>query len=171
MGVYRDALNATGRPILFSICEWGIDEPEVWAPRVGNTWRTSPDISNSWASVLRNLDSVTGLGQFAGPGGWNDPDMLEVRPCSRAFAAVPLQPCLCSRGEGFSVAVVRTVTGLGQFAGPGGWNNPDMLEVRACNCSLRLGCAGLSNWLGRGAGASLTCLRCGLAAVSWGAST
>jgi hypothetical protein len=74
----RDALNATGRPIVFSLCEWGIDRPQTWGPRVGNAWRTSGDIDVTWDSMLRCLDSVIGLSMFAGPGGWNDPDLLEV---------------------------------------------------------------------------------------------
>ena len=45
---------------------------------MGNSWRTSPDISKAWQSVLFNLDSVIGLSMHAGPGGWNDPDMLQV---------------------------------------------------------------------------------------------
>jgi alpha-galactosidase len=75
----RDALNATGRPIVFSLCEWGIDRPHTWGPWVGNVWRTSGDIDKTWDSVLRCLDTVVGLSMFAGPGSWNDPDMLEVR--------------------------------------------------------------------------------------------
>jgi Alpha galactosidase A len=45
---------------------------------VGNSWRTSRDISKAWQSVLYNLDSVVGLSMHAGPGAWNDPDMLQV---------------------------------------------------------------------------------------------
>lgn len=45
---------------------------------VGNSWRTSPDISKTWKSVLYNLDSVVGLSMHAGPGAWNDPDMLQI---------------------------------------------------------------------------------------------
>jgi hypothetical protein len=52
--------------------------PPFAAGKIGNSWRTSPDISQTWDSVLRNLDSVVGLAMHAGPGGWNDPDMLEV---------------------------------------------------------------------------------------------
>eukprot|EP01114_Cavostelium_apophysatum_P003218 TRINITY_DN129_c0_g2_i1.p1 TRINITY_DN129_c0_g2~~TRINITY_DN129_c0_g2_i1.p1 ORF type:complete len:411 (+),score=76.18 TRINITY_DN129_c0_g2_i1:2-1234(+) len=76
--VMRDALNATGRPILFSMCEWGVDAPWDWAPKVGNSWRTDNDIGDSWDSLIRVLDNQIGLSPFAGPGGWNDPDMLEV---------------------------------------------------------------------------------------------
>lgn len=74
----RDALNATGRPILFSLCEWGVADPWLWAPKVGNSWRTTTDIQPMWDSMLRCLDNTVGLASFAGPGAWNDPDMLEV---------------------------------------------------------------------------------------------
>jgi len=76
--VMRDALNATGRPILFSMCEWGVDDPATWAPAVGNSWRTTGDIGDQWQSMLSNLDQNEPLWKYAGPGAWNDPDMLEV---------------------------------------------------------------------------------------------
>lgn len=62
----------------FSICEWGISDPWQWGKQVGNSWRTEQDIEADWDSILDNLDSVVGLAKYAGPGGWNDPDMLEV---------------------------------------------------------------------------------------------
>ena len=76
--VMRDALNATGRPIYYAICEWGIDSPASWAREVGNSWRTTIDIEDTWLSVLLNLELTEPLWKYAGPGGWNDPDMLEV---------------------------------------------------------------------------------------------
>jgi alpha-galactosidase len=61
------------------MCEWGVAAPWQWAKSVGNSWRTDADIAPSWDSVLRCLDNgAAGLAKFAGPGGWNDPDMLEV---------------------------------------------------------------------------------------------
>jgi alpha-galactosidase len=74
----RDALKASGRPIVFSICEWGRNQPWTWARGVGHLWRTTGDISDRWPSFTRLLDQQVGLEKFAGPGGWNDPDMLEV---------------------------------------------------------------------------------------------
>jgi len=74
----RDALNATGRGIFFSMCEWGVDNPASWASKVGNSWRTTGDISDHWDSMTSILDQNVGLWQSAAPGGWNDPDMLEV---------------------------------------------------------------------------------------------
>jgi len=74
----RDALNATGRPILFSMCEWGVEDPATWAPKVGNSWRTTGDINDHWASFTGNLDQNDKWWNLAGPGQWNDPDMLEV---------------------------------------------------------------------------------------------
>jgi alpha-galactosidase len=74
----RDALNATGRPILFSMCEWGVDDPAKWAPEIGNSWRTTPDIRDAWDSMTSNLDQNDASWNYTGPGAWNDPDMLEV---------------------------------------------------------------------------------------------
>jgi len=85
----RDAIAKSGRPMLFSICEWGIGKPWEWGAKVGHSWRTTPDIYNCFdcefspglstgLGVLRILDRQAGLRQFAGPGHWNDMDMLEV---------------------------------------------------------------------------------------------
>ncbi|WP_181449609.1 NPCBM/NEW2 domain-containing protein [Streptomyces cyaneus] len=74
----RDALKATGRPIVYSICEWGENKPWEWAADVGHLWRTTGDISDNWGSMLSILKRNLPLAQYAGPGRWNDPDMLEV---------------------------------------------------------------------------------------------
>ncbi|MDF6040762.1 NPCBM/NEW2 domain-containing protein [Streptomyces sp. JH14] len=74
----RDALEATGRPIVYSICEWGQNKPWEWAAGVGNLWRTTGDISDSWGSMLSIMKQNLPLASAAGPGHWNDPDMLEV---------------------------------------------------------------------------------------------
>jgi alpha-galactosidase len=74
----RDALRATGRPIVHSICEWGENEPWEWASDVGHLWRTTGDISDNWGSMLSILKKNLPLAPYAGPGRWNDPDMLEV---------------------------------------------------------------------------------------------
>jgi alpha-galactosidase len=82
----RNALNATGRPIVLSMCEWGTAKPWLWGKSVGgNLWRTTGDISDMWQSKDKNhlgmldiLDLQDGLESYAGPGHWNDPDMLEV---------------------------------------------------------------------------------------------
>ncbi len=85
-----DALRATGRPILFSLCEWGASKPWTWAKGIGQSWRTTGDIfakfdgiidhDGQWQEhgVLQILDLQAGLRKYAGPGHWNDPDMLEV---------------------------------------------------------------------------------------------
>jgi alpha-galactosidase len=85
-----DALRASGRPILFSLCEWGTSKPWTWARGIGQSWRTTGDIfakfdglithTAEWKEygVLQILDLQEGLRQYAGPGHWNDPDMLEV---------------------------------------------------------------------------------------------
>lgn len=75
---FRDALAAAGRPIVLSICEWGSHTPWVWGPRTGNLWRTTGDIEDSWNSMIANLDISGQHAAAAGPGAWNDPDMLEV---------------------------------------------------------------------------------------------
>jgi len=76
--IMRDALNHTGRPIFYSLCEWGEDNPATWAPKVGNSWRTTGDISDNWASMTSRIDQSDAWWKYAAPGGWNDPDMLEV---------------------------------------------------------------------------------------------
>ena len=88
----RAALDASGRSMVLSICEWGTAKPWLWGKEVGgNLWRTTGDISDKWAGatkwpdgsccsngMLVNLDLQVGLAGYAGPGHWNDPDMLEV---------------------------------------------------------------------------------------------
>lgn len=74
----RDALNSTGRTIFYSICEWGEDDPALWAANVGNSWRTTDDINDTWVSMTTIADLNDKWASYAGPGGWNDPDMLEV---------------------------------------------------------------------------------------------
>ena len=86
-----NALLATGRPIVFSLCEWGTAKPWLWGKGIGNLWRTTGDISDYWAGqkkwpdggccqngMLDIVDQQVALYPFAGPGHWNDPDMLEV---------------------------------------------------------------------------------------------
>ena len=73
------ALKATGRPIVFSLCQYGWDSPWEWAPALGgNLWRTTGDIEAHWQSIYAILSQQAGLASYAGPGHWNDPDMLEV---------------------------------------------------------------------------------------------
>ena len=74
----RDALNKTGRQIYYSMCSWGADEVSTWGKDVGNSWRTTGDISDNWKSMTRIIDQNNKWYEYAGPGGWNDPDMLEV---------------------------------------------------------------------------------------------
>ena len=75
---FRDALAQSGRPIVFSICNWGVKAPWRWGPKTGNLWRTTGDISDSYDSMSLIGFGQNGLEKFAGPGHWNDPDMLEV---------------------------------------------------------------------------------------------
>ena len=76
---------ASGRPIVFSICEWGQSKPWTWAKGIGQLWRTTGDIAPCWDCKLQwqtgwklLLDQNADLAEYAGPGHWNDPDMLEV---------------------------------------------------------------------------------------------
>ena len=73
-----EALNKTGRPIFYSICQWGEEEIATWGKKYGNSWRTTGDISDNWNSMLRIIDLNDKWYNYSGPGGWNDPDMLEV---------------------------------------------------------------------------------------------
>ena len=78
-----DALKAatakTGRPIVFSLCQYGWDSPWEWAPALGgNLWRTTGDVEAKWQSIYDIISQNAGLAEYAGPGHWNDPDMLEV---------------------------------------------------------------------------------------------
>ena len=73
------ALKGTGRPIVYSLCQYGWDAVWEWAPGLGgNLWRTTGDIQANWNSVYAILSQQEGLESYAGPGHWNDPDMLEV---------------------------------------------------------------------------------------------
>lgn len=74
----RDALNKTGRSIFYSMCEWGEFDPATWAAKVGNSWRTTGDIQDNWGSMISCADANSKWASYAKPGGWNDPDMLEI---------------------------------------------------------------------------------------------
>jgi alpha-galactosidase len=88
----RHALDASDRPIVLSICEWGTAKPWLWGKEVGgNLWRSTGDIQDRWGGSMKwpdgsccsngmvsIVDQQEGIESFAGPGHWNDPDMLEV---------------------------------------------------------------------------------------------
>jgi hypothetical protein len=84
--IMREALKETGRPIVFSICEWGSTKPWEWAQGIGHLWRATGDIINMWDGredwgghgMVNIIDLVQDLYPYNGPGHWNDPDMLEV---------------------------------------------------------------------------------------------
>jgi alpha-galactosidase len=71
-------LQSQDRPILFQICEWGIDFPALWAPALGHSWRIGNDITPHWRSIFRTLNQAVPQTHFAGPGQWPDLDMLLV---------------------------------------------------------------------------------------------
>jgi alpha-galactosidase len=74
-----DALLASGYTIVYSLCEYGMGNVEKWGADVGgNLWRTTGDIEDSWSSMIGNIETQAPTAPYAGPGHWNDPDMLEV---------------------------------------------------------------------------------------------
>jgi alpha-galactosidase len=80
-----DALRATGRPIVFAMCEWGLNKPWLWAEKIGNTRRTTGDLQDVWSATLMHQQGLLQivelnepLWSYAGPGHWNDADMLQV---------------------------------------------------------------------------------------------
>jgi len=75
----HQALLATGRPIVFSLCQYGLNDVWKWGTSVGgNLWRTTDDINDTWERMSDIGFGQLGLAQYAGPGHWNDPDMLEI---------------------------------------------------------------------------------------------
>ncbi len=73
------ALVKSGRPIVYSLCQYGMEDVWKWGPTVGaNLWRTTGDIQDNWTSMSNIGFSQNALAPYAGPGHWNDPDMLEV---------------------------------------------------------------------------------------------
>lgn len=75
---YAEENNCDEKKILYSICEWGWNKPWKWGGRAGNIWRTTGDIQPNWASVMGIYEFNVRLDKYAGPGAFNDPDMLEV---------------------------------------------------------------------------------------------
>jgi alpha-galactosidase len=75
----HDALETTGRPIVFSLCQYGLQSVWEWGASVGgNLWRTTDDISDNYDRMLSIAHKQSGLEAYAAPGHWNDPDMLEI---------------------------------------------------------------------------------------------
>jgi alpha-galactosidase len=85
----RDAIHAAGRPIVYSICEWGDTKPWEWGKDVGHLWRITGDITDcfdceinhgSWSSwgIVKTIELRKGIRQYSGPDHWNDPDMMEI---------------------------------------------------------------------------------------------
>ena len=103
-----DALDESGRPMLFAICEWGVSRPWDWAPSVGNLWRTAGDIGDCFTCVGRP------------PGPWLAMPQLDFKGPPPSFVG--------RMGLGV-LQVLQLQAGLGFAAGPGHWNDPDMLEV------------------------------------------
>lgn len=99
--IVKDAIIASGRPMVHSICEWGVSQPWEWGAESGHLWRTTFDIADCWdcsdtviaygkevenfMGFTKILDLQVGLESYAGPGHWNDPDMLQVGNDSLTF--------------------------------------------------------------------------------------
>ena len=75
---YAEKNGVEEKPIVFSICEWGVNKPWKWGMEAGNLWRTTMDIKPHWISVLGLYEFTVRLHKYAAPGSWNDADMLEV---------------------------------------------------------------------------------------------
>ncbi len=74
-----DALRATNRPIVYSLCQYGREKVWDWGPKVGgNLWRTTGDINDTYKRMMEIVDTQSEIAKYAGPGHWNDPDMLEI---------------------------------------------------------------------------------------------
>lgn len=76
--LYAEKNNCEEKPIVYSICEWGLNKPWKWGKQAGNLWRTTPDIKPYWASVVGIYEFNVKLNKYSGVGAYNDPDMLEV---------------------------------------------------------------------------------------------
>ena len=81
-GVYQkmaEALRATQRPIIYSLCQYGREDVWTWGAKVGgNLWRTTGDINDTYKRMMEIVDTQSAIAKYAGPGHWNDPDMLEI---------------------------------------------------------------------------------------------
>ncbi|MGC3981491.1 MAG: glycoside hydrolase family 27 protein [Steroidobacteraceae bacterium] len=115
----RDAIAASGRPMVFSICEWGSSKPWTWAQNVGNLWRTTGDITDAWSSTGR---------QFGPPPGEGGAGMSAGMDAGNAPPPGPPPAGMPAMGLGF-LQILDQQAELADAAGPGHWNDPDMLEV------------------------------------------
>lgn len=139
----RDAIAASGRPMVLSICEWGTSKPWTWAQSVGNLWRTTGDITDAWSSTGRQMgpppDAANagvmpggpegGAAAGMGPGGVppnRPPVMLGQAPAGTPSMNQPVN--MPAMGQGF-LQILDQQAALATQAGPGHWNDPDMLEV------------------------------------------
>ncbi len=133
----RDALAATGRPIMLSICEWGTGKPWLWGKGVGQMWRIAMDTINCWScttdwggiGIVQTFDRLAEVAKYGGPGGWNDPDNLMVgngvlsldeeraQMSVYAMAAAPLiiaADLRTIRPESLAILMQREVIGINQ---------------------------------------------------------
>lgn len=123
----RNALLLSGRPMVFSICEWGSSKPWLWAQSVGNLWRTSGDIADAWSSEGRKFGPPPGAAPAQNSTNTTAP------PTSSTTSSMPppMGPPpagMPAMGLGF-LQILDQQAELATAAGPGHWNDPDMLEV------------------------------------------
>ena len=101
-----EALRAQKRDIVYSLCQYGMHNVSTWGANVGgNCWRTAGDIKDSFAKMIGNLDKQAGLWPYAGPGAWNDPDMLVVGILgipSKGVGMTEPHPCTLTRNEQYT---------------------------------------------------------------------
>ena len=87
----HDALSSSGKTIFFSLCNWGRDNVWTWGDTMGNSWRMSVDNWGGWADVVRIASAAAPIAQYAGPGGFNDLDMMVSRTtCSVSYTHLTL---------------------------------------------------------------------------------
>lgn len=78
--IMKDALDATGAPIFYSLCNWGRDEVWTWGAEVGQSWRMSVDNWGGWEDVVSIASFAAGISEYSKPGGFNDLDMMVGSP-------------------------------------------------------------------------------------------
>ena len=84
------ALQSTKKDILYSLCEWGRENIGAWAGEFAHSWRTTADIRDEWSSIISRISINAPMWRYAAPGGFNDPDMLEVGNGECSFDEVSL---------------------------------------------------------------------------------
>ncbi|HEX3903185.1 MAG TPA: NPCBM/NEW2 domain-containing protein [Polyangia bacterium] len=119
----QTALAATARPFVFSLCAWQFYE---WGVTTGNLWRTTSDISDGWPSIYANLLNNRTYAAYAGPNGWNDPDMLEVGVSDDLFTESVSHTEYQSHFSLWAISAAPLILGDDPTQLP---DNPDILSI------------------------------------------